>query len=371
MSKPEDAAKVGEIKRLLERLHELSPAPDVGGNRQRQIGAAPRLPPPPPRAYYNEPQGYSDGLLAVGPSGAALQARKSATMGPWLFVLATALNTIVAAVLAVLITLGVVRQEPERNTEQARSRVPGNYGGAQGEHRQQALSSGAAITASPSDSGAAAALPPRAVQLRPIGSPQEPLRLEARRPARLPLRLEPEEARRETFILVLSGLPAASSLSGASRIGSDSWLLEPDAIGRLELTLAEWSAAVTEVGIELRRTNGAIAAQTKAWIAVPPPTVADRAPRLDEAAMKEQMQRAEQLLARGDVVAARALYERAAETGSGAAAMSLAATYDPKRLWSLGVFGMIGNKERARQWYTRADQLGHPEAKERLKALGD
>jgi TPR repeat protein len=57
--------------------------------------------------------------------------------------------------------------------------------------------------------------------------------------------------------------------------------------------------------------------------------------------------------------------------GSAAAAMSLAATYDPKRLWSLGVFGMIGNKERARQWYARADQLGHPDAKERLKALGD
>lgn len=47
------------------------------------------------------------------------------------------------------------------------------------------------------------------------------------------------------------------------------------------------------------------------------------------------------------------------------------ATYDPNRLWSLGVFGMVGNKERARQWYQRADQLGHPEAKERLRMLGD
>jgi TPR repeat protein len=57
--------------------------------------------------------------------------------------------------------------------------------------------------------------------------------------------------------------------------------------------------------------------------------------------------------------------------GSGPAALALGSTFDPSRLWSLGVFGMVGNKERARRWYTRADQLGHPEAKARLKTLGD
>jgi len=36
---------------------------------------------------------------------------------------------------------------------------------------------------------------------------------------------------------------------------------------------------------------------------------------------------------------------------------------------SLGVFGMVGNRERARQWYARADQLGHPTARDRLKSL--
>ena len=57
--------------------------------------------------------------------------------------------------------------------------------------------------------------------------------------------------------------------------------------------------------------------------------------------------------------------------GSAAAALNLGSTYDPNRLWSLGVFGMVGNKERARLWYRRADQLGHPEAKERIRQLGD
>jgi TPR repeat protein len=35
------------------------------------------------------------------------------------------------------------------------------------------------------------------------------------------------------------------------------------------------------------------------------------------------------------------------------------------------VFGMVGNKDRARQWYTRADQLPHTNAKDRLKSLTD
>ena len=101
---------------------------------------------------------------------------------------------------------------------------------------------------------------------------------------------------------------------------------------------------------------------------MPPPDV-PRAARLDQTALKDMLQKGDQLLGRGDVVGARAVYERAAEMGSGPAALALGSTFDPNRLWSLGVFGMVGNKERARQWYARADQMGHPSAKDRLKSL--
>jgi TPR repeat protein len=134
--------------------------------------------------------------------------------------------------------------------------------------------------------------------------------------------------------------------------------------------LPEWSASLMEVDVELRRTNGAIAARSKAWIEVPPPRV-QAAPKLDRAALEKLVQKGDRLLGRGDVVSARTLYQRAAELGSGPAALALGSTYDPNRLWSLGVFGMVGNKERARQWYARADQLGHPDAKSRLRTLGN
>jgi hypothetical protein len=32
---------------------------------------------------------------------------------------------------------------------------------------------------------------------------------------------------------------------------------------------------------------------------------------------------------------------------------------------------MVGNRERARQWYARANDLGHPEASARLRQLGN
>ena len=337
MDNPEDVARVREIKRLLDRIQQLPLVPE--GSDQTAV---------------LRPGSNTYGRLP-GERPANARPRNSA-LSPWLFVLATALNTIVAAVLAVLITLGVVRQAPPRDVVAAKT--------------PSRAADFATPTTTPTGPPQQLMSLTRAVELLPIGAPDRPLRLQALKAARLPLQIQPEDAQGEAFILVLSGLPAKSSLSGAERMGSDSWLVAPGTIGKLDITMAEWSNAPLEVRVELRRTNGAIAAQTKAWLSVPPPQIESSQPA-DPNVLKELAQRGDQLLNRGDVVAARALYERAAEMGSGPAALALGSTFDPNRLWSLGVFGMVGNKDRARQWYARADQLGHPEAKARLKALGN
>jgi len=139
--------------------------------------------------------------------------------------------------------------------------------------------------------------------------------------------------------------------------------------------LPESSTSVFEVTVTLRRTNGVVAAQTKAWLAVPPsaslavpPPAA--AQKIDDTIAKDILAKADALLAKSDVIGARTLYQRAAEMGSGSAALALGTTYDPKRLWSFGAFGMVGNRERAKQWYLRAKELGHPEANARLDQLG-
>jgi TPR repeat protein len=289
--------------------------------------------------------------------GAALKrARDRApSISPWLFVMATALNTMVASILAVIITLGVVRQE--------RSDV---------QPRDAALASAYARPAVVVRSETAAPnVAFQQVNLRPIGSPNQPLRLEPQKRAQLSLQIEPEEGANEPFILALSGAPPGTILSGATQISSDTWFLSPGSADRLEIALPEWSTSVFEITITLRRTNGLVAAQTNAWIAVPPPpSRLPASPKIGEATARDLVARADRLLEKGDIVGARAIYQRAAELGDASAALAVGATYDPNRLWSLGALGLVGNKERARQWYQRASELGHREAKARLSALG-
>jgi hypothetical protein len=256
----------------------------------------------------------------------------------------------VASVLAVIITLGVVKQD---RSAEAQDIFPSGGTG------REPLASAAS----------------QPISLRPIGSLDRPLQFEPQRPGRFPLQIQPDGGANEPFILALSGAPAGMTLIGANPISSDTWFLPPGSASRLEILLPEWSTSVFEVTVVLRRTNGLVAAQTKAWIAVPPPAgVASTAPPIDAAASKDQIKdllaKADRLIAKGDIVGARALYQRATELGSAQAALALGGTYDPNRLWSLGVLGLAGNRDRARQWYQRAGELGSAEAKARLTALG-
>jgi len=338
-----DAAS--RIASQLERSELQSASPHASAGPWRET---------PPRADYRGER--LDLPRAPAPSPAS---GRQPSISPWLFVMATALNTMVAAVLAVIITLGVVRQE--RTVDNA--------------PREMTLASAVSRPALAGDP-TQQVVGTQAIELRPIGSPDAPLRLQAQRPAPLPLQLAPEEAAREPFILVLSGAPAGTSLTGAGRIGSDTWFIAPGAASRIEIVMPEWSTSVFEITMALRRINGQVAAQAKAWIAVPPPASPDAAGpktagKVDEAAAKDMQAKADRLIEKGDIVAARALYQRAAEMGSGSAALTLGATYDPNRLWSLGALGMVGNKERAKQWYTRASELGQPDARARLLALGN
>jgi TPR repeat protein len=48
----------------------------------------------------------------------------------------------------------------------------------------------------------------------------------------------------------------------------------------------------------------------------------------------------------------------------------LAATYDPREIARVGAVGVQPNLAEARRWYTRAIELGAPDAAERLARLG-
>ena len=81
------------------------------------------------------------------------------------------------------------------------------------------------------------------------------------------------------------------------------------------------------------------------------------------------IERGRLLVRNGDIAGARLLFARAAEVGSGHAALLLGDTYDPVVLAGMGVLGARGDLAKARQWYERAKALGVLDAGERLKAL--
>ena len=79
--------------------------------------------------------------------------------------------------------------------------------------------------------------------------------------------------------------------------------------------------------------------------------------------------RGDALLGNGDAVSARLYYERAADAGSGEAALRLGESYDPRFLARVHLSGVRGDPAAAVTWYRRARELGNAEADILLKSL--
>jgi len=110
--------------------------------------------------------------------------------------------------------------------------------------------------------------------------------------------------------------------------------------------------------------------------ATPAPSAPAAAPRMsdpvriDDAEVQKLLADGKAQLAAGQVAIARLLFQRAANAGNGEAARLLGDTYDPAKLFAMGVRGTAGDMEKAIYWYERADELGDPQAKARLAPLG-
>lgn len=81
------------------------------------------------------------------------------------------------------------------------------------------------------------------------------------------------------------------------------------------------------------------------------------------------MTRGDQLLASGDIIAARHYFELVAEAGDLRAALRLGKTYDPAFLKQIGARGITGNPAMAKSWYLKAIASGDKDADMRLLQL--
>jgi TPR repeat protein len=81
------------------------------------------------------------------------------------------------------------------------------------------------------------------------------------------------------------------------------------------------------------------------------------------------LKRGKELIATGDLAAARPVLRRAAEANDAEAALALGATYDPLVLRQLKVYGFTPDAAMARSWYEKAAELGSSAAPRRLEML--
>jgi hypothetical protein len=97
-----------------------------------------------------------------------------------------------------------------------------------------------------------------------------------------------------------------------------------------------------------------------------------RSPAQDQFDQKEisvLLNRGKNLIASGDLAAARIVLRRAVNANNAEAALALAATYDPFVLRELKVYGFTGDSGMARTWYEKAAELGSSVAPRRLEIL--
>ena len=83
-----------------------------------------------------------------------------------------------------------------------------------------------------------------------------------------------------------------------------------------------------------------------------------QAPPLPAEQMTALLARGDAFVRTRDIASARLLYERAADGGSGRAALRMGESLDPAFLDSIGISRMLGDRQLALSWYRRACDLG-------------
>src|SRR3984893_5812306 len=92
---------------------------------------------------------------------------------------------------------------------------------------------------------------------------------------------------------------------------------------------------------------------------------------LDPGEIASSLRRGNDLIASGDLAAARLVLRRAGHTGEVHDALTVAGTYDPVVLEKLGVHGFVPDAAMARVWYEKARKAGSAAAPQRLELLAN
>ncbi|WP_158007699.1 SH3 domain-containing protein [Methyloceanibacter marginalis] len=170
--------------------------------------------------------------------------------------------------------------------------------------------------------------------------------------------------------IAIRDLPEGASFSKGRPFGTAEWNLRADEIANLTLRLPQEKSGASDLRVELVAADGAVLARTATPLDVAPPPTAGLVVRSgEEDRIADLMAHGQKMIDVGYFAGARAYYQRAAEAGSGEAALAVGATYDPVFVAALRAQGIKPDPQAAEAWYSRAAALGVADREAGLAAL--
>ena len=174
--------------------------------------------------------------------------------------------------------------------------------------------------------------------------------------------------------VVIGGLAPGSALSAGRQEGPNTWRLAVEELAGTAITPPRGFVGTMALTLELHLADNTVADRKGLQLewsgksVLAPAASQPRQHDADEIAL--MMKSGAELMANGDISAARLMYQRAAEAGDAMAALALAETYDPLVLRRLNPKGGITpDIALAHTWYEKAKDLGSAVAPERLERL--
>jgi hypothetical protein len=182
--------------------------------------------------------------------------------------------------------------------------------------------------------------------------------------------LDTDETLPSRSVIAIRAIPEGATFSQGRPYGESEWSLRPDEIGDLRLRLPRSATGSSDIHVDLVAPDGTIltSAVTRLDIAPDPKQAlilrADESGRIDGLIAHGQ-----KMIDVGYFAGARAYFKRAAEAGSGEAALLVGATYDQAFINKIGAQGIKADPKEAATWFERARQLGIEDAEARLTEL--
>jgi hypothetical protein len=194
---------------------------------------------------------------------------------------------------------------------------------------------------------------------KPARHPPEEIMATAGEDVAFTIAIETSEAIPTRSVIAIRDLPDGAAFSQGRPFGSREWSLTPDEIAGLSLHVPNDHAGTSDLAVELVAADGTVLARTATRLDVAPSPTAGLVVRSgEEDRIKDLIAHGHKMIAVGYFAGARAYYQRAAEAGSGEAALAAGATYDPAFIAALRAQGIKPDKQAAQEWYGRAAALG-------------